>query len=220
MGPIRVALHAENKTLISEGLAAILKQISDVQILAVTRNEEQLSMIGTDHEISILFLILKDLNEYHFEQLKKIREKFHRMSIVVVSSNVNREVVFKAVKSGARGFISADTSLQEIQEAVYTIRSGHDFFSSTITNLLITDYVDDIRNDPLTQIKDMDRLSKRELEILTLWGEGLQNVEIASRLFISIRTVETHKNHIMQKLGIHTTVDLLKFAIRNNLISI
>ena len=106
------------------------------------------------------------------------------------------------------------------REAIFTVRNGHDFYSSAITSLLVSNYTNLIRNEQNPKIKNVDKLSKRELEILSLWGEGLQNSEIAEKLFISIRTVETHKNNIMQKLGMHTTVDLIKFAIRNNLIRI
>ena len=133
---------------------------------------------------------------------------------------ITKDSVFKGIRCGAQGFISADASPQEIREAIFTVRNGHDFYSSAITSLLVSNYTNLIRNEQNPKIKNVDKLSKRELEILSLWGEGLQNSEIAKKLFISIRTVETHKNNIMQKLGMHTTVDLIKFAIRNNLIRI
>jgi two-component system response regulator NreC len=216
---IRIALFAEQQTVVSKGLALVLKQISDVDLAEFESFDEFLSTKKTQN-FNILFLVLNYLNDYHFDQIKELNIRIPDISIIIIPLHVNRDTISKAIKSGAKGFISTDAPLQEIREAVYSIRNGHDFFSSTITNLLVSNYVEVIRSSDPSKIKNIDILSKRELEILTLWGEGLQNVEIASRLFISIRTVETHKNNIMQKLGIRTQVDLLKFAIRNNLIAL
>jgi len=170
--------------------------------------------------LKILFLVVKDLNDSHYEEINEFKKRSPSVSILIISMQVTRDSVFKGIRCGAQGFISADASPQEIREAIFTVRNGHDFYSVAITNLLVSNYTDLIRKEHNPKIKNIDNLSKRELEILSLWGEGLQNSEIAARLFISIRTVETHKNNIMQKLGMHTTVDLIKFAIRNNLIKI
>jgi two-component system response regulator NreC len=142
------------------------------------------------------------------------------MRIIAVAPKACKDLVFKSIKSGANGFLSADASVQELKEAVLTIRAGHEFFSASITKLLVNNYVESMRTDSADQIAIAEKLGKRELEVLSLWGDGHTNVEIADTLFISVRTVESHKNHIMQKLGIRTTVDLLKFAIRNNITSL
>lgn len=220
MGRIGVLLFIEHQTLVSEGLIVTLNKINEVNLYKIHQYDDNFSAIFKEQTINILFLVVKNLSDYHFDQIKTIHNHYPALSILVISLQVTRDDVAKAIKCGAQGFISADAPLQEIREAVYSVRSGFDYFSSTITNLLVTNYVDVIRSDESSKIKNLEKLTKRELEILSLWGEGLQNTEIASKLFISVRTVETHKNHIMQKLGIRTSVDLLKFAIRNNLTSI
>lgn len=94
---------------------------------------------------------------------------------------------------------------------------GHDYYSDSITQLLLNRYISNL--EPASDDDD-DALSARQIEILKLWGESYSNQEIADKLFISVRTVETHKNHIMQKLNLKSTVDLVKYAIKSNIIKL
>jgi two-component system response regulator NreC len=100
------------------------------------------------------------------------------------------------------------------------LRNGHDYYSKSITSLLLNRYITSLKADEISQNTDINNLSTRQIEILKLWGENYSNQEIADRFFISVRTVESHKNHIMQKLNLKSTVDMVKFAIKNNIIEI
>ena len=220
MGPIEVAIFAEHKTLISEGLNLTLQQIKEVKLCDIDFRDPLLHTIIKKESLKIVFFVVKNLDNSHYTEIIDLKKRSPSISILVISMQITKDSVFKGIRCGAQGFISADASPQEIREAIFTVRNGHDFYSSAITSLLVSNHTNLIRNEQNPKIKNVDKLSKRELEILSLWGEGLQNSEIAEKLFISIRTVETHKNNIMQKLGMHTTVDLIKFAIRNNLIRI
>lgn len=220
MGPIEAAVFTEHKTLISEGLISTLQQIKEVKLCDIDLRDPLLRTTIKKESLKIVFFVVRNLDDSHYNELMELKNKFSSVSILIISLQITRDSVFKGIRSGAQGFISADASPQEIREAIFTVRNGHDFYSAAITSLLVSNYTNLIRNEQSPKIKNVDMLSKRELEILSLWGDGLQNSEIAEKLFISIRTVETHKNNIMQKLGMHTTVDLIKFAIRNNLIQI
>ncbi len=220
MGSIEVAIFSEHKTLISEGLISTLQRIKEVKLCEIDFHDHLLNTTIKKESLKIIFLVVKNLDDSHYEKIIEISKRSPSVSILIISMQVTRDSVFNVIRCGAQGFISADASPQEIREAIFTVRNGHDFYSAAITSLLVSNYTDLIRNEQSPKIKNVDKLSKRELEILSLWGEGLQNSEIAAKLFISVRTVETHKNNIMQKLGMHTTVDLIKFAIRNNLIKI
>jgi two-component system response regulator NreC len=132
--------------------------------------------------------------------------------------NNDEEAVLRTIKAGAKGFLAKDTTRDELVEAIYTLRSGYDFFSNSITVLLLNKYIKKLKTDD--ERPDISSLSSREIEIMTMWGNSFTNKEIADKLFLSVRTVETHKNHIMQKLNLKTSVDLVKFAIRNNIIEL
>ncbi len=205
--------------LISAGLELMLGRIEEVQLVTVLDDPAQTSESLKKYPVSLLFYVIAEPHDAHFAQIGEIRRQFPGTRILVAALKATKEAVFKAIRSGANGLIAGDVTFSELQKAVFTLRSGHEFFSSSITNLLVTDYVDALRSQA-SPVRDIDKLSKRELEILTLWGEGSSNKEIADKLFVSVRTVETHKNHIMQKLRIRSTVDLIKFAIRNNLIAL
>ena len=105
-------------------------------------------------------------------------------------------------------------------EAIYTLRNGHDFYSNSITHLLLNKYISKLQNEGNEAVASINNLSTREIEIIKLWGNSYTNKEMADKLFISVRTVESHKNHIMQKLNLKTAVDLVKFAIKNSIIEI
>jgi two-component system response regulator NreC len=215
-----VAIYSETSTILATGIHASLCSIEDVHpCICCTRESEILELFRAE-QFSVLIVMLKHIPniETQFELITRIKKQFNSIRIIVIAPQVSKDIVFRSVKSGANGFLSSETTVQELTEAVYTIRGGHEFFSSSITHLLVHDYVESMRGELTSQ--ELSKLGKREVEVLSLWGEGYMNDEIADRLFISVRTVESHKNHIMQKLGIRTTVDLLKFAIRNNIVSI
>jgi two-component system response regulator NreC len=162
------------------------------------------------HDISV-----RDLN--FIVQLNISQPK---LKILIVSVIDSEEIVLKAIKSGAKGFLGKDSGRDNLLEAIYTLRNGHDYFSESITHLLLNRYIRNLNSDEMSQNGDLSNLSSRQVEILKLWGESYSNQEIADRFFISIRTVESHKNHIMQKLNLKSTVDMVKYAIKNNIIEI
>lgn len=218
-----IIIYAEQPTIVTSGIQASLSLTDDINPCTLCTDQEVLQALLKSDQFQIMFVILKDVSdsESQYVLMKHIRTQFYRMRIIALAPRATKDMVFQTIKCGASGFLSADATVQELKEAVYTIRAGHEYFSSSITSLLVSNYVEVMRSaEPTDQISGTEMLGKRELEVLSLWGEGHTNIEIADRLFISVRTVESHKNHIMQKLGIRTTVDLLKFAIRNNIVSI
>jgi two-component system response regulator NreC len=130
----------------------------------------------------------------------------------------NEDFVFNAIKAGAKGYLPKNTTRKELFEAVNTIYNGEEYFSESISNIILKSYIKKAKTDENNEKKEA--LSIREIEILRLFAQGTTNQEIADKLFISIRTVESHKNHIMQKLALKTTVDLIKFAIKNKIVEI
>ena len=126
----------------------------------------------------------------------------------------------QAIKSGAKGYLHKNTTREEMLVAIETVFSGNDFYSDNVSKIILKSYIEKAKQNSEEILNPYDILSKREIEILIMFAEGFINKEIADRLFISIRTVESHKNHIMQKLNLKTQVELVKYAIRHNLINI
>jgi len=132
----------------------------------------------------------------------------------------NEEFIFNSLKAGARGYLPKNTSRDELLEAIYIINRGEEFFGESISKIMLKSYIKRAINEDQPEDKTHAILTSREIEILKLYVEGLINKEISDKLAISIRTVETHKNHIMRKLGLKSTVELVKFAIRNKIAEI
>jgi len=207
--------------LIQQGIYALLNEESSLNVLFVCSEPEKLTEQMKSVPVNVLIIHIHDFNIGHIDRIKQLSFNFPRTKIVILSFHNTEEIVLKTIKAGAKGFLSKHATKNELVEAIFTVRSGYDYYSSSITQLLLTKYISKLKTDEYKeQEATIKSLSTRQVEILKLWGEGYANPEIADKLFISTRTVESHKNHIMQKLNLRTTVDMVKFAIKNNLIEI
>ena len=167
--------------------------------------------------IQVVLLNVYNANDLEIENIKRIRKAYGKVNILALLMYSNESFIWKSIKAGAKGILSDQTSRNEIVQAIYTLRNGYEYLGKSITNIVLNSYINRSHNGATSQ-DYLSQLSLREIEVLKLFGEGLTNQEIADKLFISIRTVESHKNNIMKKINLRTTVDLVKFAIRNNII--
>jgi DNA-binding NarL/FixJ family response regulator len=216
---IDVAVFDEHK-LVSEGLAGLLSGISDIRVLFVCNDRGVLTEKIKFLQVHVLILSLPDISVRNFNLIVQLNIGNPKVKILVSSMNDNEDIVLKTIKAGAKGFLGPDSDRNDIIEAIFTLRNGHDFLSKSITHLLLNRYISTLKQDKMLLDPKIASLSSREIEILKLWGDSHSNHEIADRFFISVRTVESHKNHIMQKLNLKSTVDMVKFAIKNNIIEI
>lgn len=216
---IDIALFDEHK-LVLEGLSGLLSGISDFRIVLCCDNRDLLTEKIKSMQIHVLILTVHDISVRNLNLIVQLTISSPKLKILIVSAIDSEEIVLKTIKAGAKGFLGKDSDRNSLLEAIYTLRNGHDYYSKSITHLLLNRYISSLKADELNQNADMGSLSSRQVEILKLWGESYTNQEIADRFFISVRTVESHKNHIMQKLNLKSTVDMVKFAIKNNIIEI
>lgn len=219
MNKIYVAILDEHQ-LVVEGIGELLRDVVDIEVILKLSDKKELADSIKKSIIHILIFNIHNLGSEDLNLIQKISNETPQIKILILSVISDEEVIFKTIKAGAKGFLAKDTSKNELIEAIYSLRNGYDYFSSSITNILLNQYINSIKSNNPLQNKNLYNLSSRELEILKLWGSSYTNKEIADKLFISIRTVESHKNHIMQKLNLKTTVDLVKFALKNNIIQI
>ncbi|HEY9487761.1 MAG TPA: response regulator transcription factor, partial [Chryseosolibacter sp.] len=125
------------------------------------------------------------------------------------------------IQCGIDGYLPKDVDVDVLHEAIRTVNGGGHYFNEAITNLVFEDFYQKKKlTNTQGKITLPNDLTKRELEVLALVASGKSNQEVADDLFISIKTVETHKNHILDKLGLKNTAELVKYAIKNKLISL
>ncbi len=220
MNKIRTAIYGK-APIILEGISSLLGDNEEIVVEHVIKEENRLHyLLRSKANINILILFIETLSDDYIHLIENVSQNYPSISILIISIENNDDIIMKTIKAGAKGFLNKDSDSRELAEAIYTIRNGYDYYSKSISRILINNYLHQKTDNSPSSIDVKDKLTKRELEILKLWGESYTNGEIAEQLFISIRTVETHKNRIMQKINLKTTVDLVKFAILNNIIKI
>jgi len=220
MDKIFIGIYDEHK-LLQEAICNLMKGVENIEITLKECVIGNLQNNNRLRQVNILIINLYHSGTQILNLITHLNILHPSLKILIISVQNDEETILKTIKAGAKGFLAKDAGKNDLLEAVYTLRNGHDFYSNSITNLLLKKYISGIKEDNSQPGQgNIKNLSFREVEILKLWGDGLTNKEISEKLFISVRTVESHKNHIMQKLNLKTAVDLVKFAIKNNIIEI
>lgn len=218
MSKIGVGIYVEH-LLLGQAIANLIANHDDIEVVFVENDRQTVAAKMKQLPANVLVMHTNDMSTVAYNQIVRLSIEFQRTKILVLSETNSEDAIVRTIKAGAKGFLDKDAGRKEFVEAILTLRSGHDYYSNSITHLLLQRYVGKIGTEN-TQHYGLNLLSQRQIEVLKLWGESFSNQEIAEKMFISQRTVETHKNHIMQKLNLKSTVDMIKFAIRNNLIEV
>ncbi len=209
---------ADDHAVVRDGLRALLDAQEDIHVvgdagdgLEAARQVEELRP-----DVVIMDVSMPGLSG--IDAARRIHTTCPAVRVIMLSMHDTTEHVFRALKAGAQGYVLKESAGAEVIEAVRTIHEGHRYLSQKITDQLVNDYVEQRRAvgfpDPLTT------LAPRELEVLRLVVEGHSSTQIAARLALSAKTIDTYRARIMRKLGIKTVTDLTKFAVLHGLISL
>lgn len=163
-------------------------------------------------DVYILDISMPDING--IEASKIIKTENPNAKIIILSMYNNEEFVLKAISAGANAYLPKNISKRELLNAVEKVANGEEYFAEDIQKIIIRSMM---QKSNSIDVPKLNTLSKREVELLKLIVEGKTNKEIADELFISVRTVESHKNHIMVKLELKNQVELIKFAIKEGI---
>lgn len=214
--PIKVTL-VDDHAIVRDGIKALIETDGIKVINEASSAREFFTLLKTGiPDIAVLDISLPDISG--IEIAKRITAEFPQIKVIILSMHLDEDFIFNAIKAGAMAYLPKNTNRKELIEAIRKVASGDEYFTEPVSNIILKSYVRKVKTGQ--ENKKENRLSEREMEILKLFAEGKNNKEIADMLFISCRTVESHKNHIMQKLGLHSTVELIKFAIKNRIIEI
>ncbi|PKP31036.1 MAG: hypothetical protein CVU00_13100 [Bacteroidetes bacterium HGW-Bacteroidetes-17] len=219
MSKIRIFI-VDDHQVVCDGIKALLSDADDIEVLGTASNIDNLISKTKETAVHICLINIYDPTDAEIENIRKVKKELPNLNLLILSMNKSKSFILKTLKAGARGYLTKDTNRSELIEAIYTIRGGYDYYAKSIANIVLNNYLKE--TDVAHQLIDQQEnsLSTREIEVLELFGQSLTNKEIADTLFISVRTVESHKNNVMKKLNLRTTVDLVKFAISNNIIKI
>jgi len=211
MEKIRI-LIADDHVIVREGFRALLQAREELEIVGeASDGRDTLKKVGElMPDIVIMDISMPLLNG--LEATKQIRALHHKCKVIVLSMHENPEAVKQSLKAGVSGYIVKRSAAGDLFRAISAVHEGGAFFSPSVAQMIMEDYVD--REDGGQEV-----LSAREREVLQLIAEGYRNKDIAALLYVTVKTVEAHKQNIKKKLNVRDHTDLIKYAISTGIIA-
>jgi len=205
---------ADDHRIFREGLKPLLAGRDDIEVVAEAEDGLTALDLARQHQpdLAVLDISMPGLNG--LEVTRRLAQEVPGVAVIILSMHSDRRFVLEALRAGARGYLLKDGGFAELLDAVTAVQSGRIFLSAAVSDQVIRDYV---------SLADADEgsafsvLSAREREVLQLLAEGLATKEIAARLNLSAKTVESHRKAVMDKLEIRSIAELTKYAIREGL---
>jgi len=213
---IKVML-ADDHHIVREGLRGLLEKQSDMQVVGEAQNGREAVRLCRQlrPDIVVMDISMPDLNG--IDAARQILDEVEKVKVIALSMHSDEHFVEGMLRAGVKGYLLKDCASEELIQCIHTVSSGRIYLSPTITPMIVREFVNPTRGDATSTIAE---LSGREREVLQMIAEGRATKEIADSLFISVKTVESHRKNIMKKTDLHTVADLVKYAIRNGLTSI
>ena len=213
---IRV-LVVDDHTIVKEGLCALLKEEAAVEVIGDAADGRTAVRLAEelDPDVVLMDVALPGLNG--IEATRQIIRSKPRIRVLALSMYADGTYVSEMLKAGASGYLLKDCEFEELTRAIRTVAADHTYLSPQVSDVVVTDYLDHLSEDNQSAAS---MLTPREREVLQLLAEGESTKEIAEKLYISVKTVETHRRQIMEKLDIFTIAELTKFAISHGITSL
>ena len=215
MGPIRI-LIADDHAIIRRGLRTLLEHEPGLQVVAeASDGREAIEAAKRERpHVAILDIGMPNLNG--IEVSRQISEALRVTQIVMLTVHADESYLLSALKAGARGYVLKSSAESEIVDAVRAVSQGKAFFSPKVSRILVDDYTRYLQGENVEDAYEL--LTNREREILQLLAEGASNKDVANVLNLSPTTVICHRQHIFQKLSLHSLADLILYAVRKGVI--
>lgn len=213
--PVQLSVYiADDHQLVAEGIASILSDFESIEKVTIFSNGEELYRSSLNQKPDLIFLDIEMPRWDGIVTLEKLKQALPSIPCVMLSMLSEKMIVQKCINLGAAGFVNKDCKPSELNDAIQRVFHGEVFYSNEILKSLsgVT------KNNQIEQVNGTIQISEREMEVLRLLCDGLSPKEIADKLFLSHRTVETHKNNIMQKMNVNTIGKLISTAIRNRIV--
>ncbi len=216
---IKVAI-ADDHAVLRTGLITLCQTMDDVTVIGdMGSGEEAVNFARTDKpDIFLIDIVMGGMTG--IEATRWIAEQTPTVKVILISSEVNKDYITTGIKSGIHGYLNKNIDREMLHTALLTVMKGERYFSPEISALVFQDFFLKEKEGKGLPAKKKTTLSKREQEVLTLIAQGKALKDIAEELFISIKTVETHKLHTQEKLGLTNTAQLVRYAIEKNLIEV
>lgn len=214
--PIRILL-ADDHTVVRDGLRALLEKQPDMTVVAEASDGRDSIRLAEEQSPDVVVMDIGMPSLNGIEATRRILAANPRTAVVMLSMHQDESYVLRSLKAGAKGYLLKDSLRGDVIDAIRTVAQGRSFLTRKVRLMLQEDYVLQMESRGLEDSYDL--LTDREREVLHMVAEGKSNKEVAGLLNISPTTVETHRAHILQKLGIHSVPELILYAVRKGIVS-
>jgi len=216
---IRILL-ADDHRILREGLRSLLAQQPDMQVAGEAASGEDALTLARRlrPDVVIMDVVLPGIDGV--ETTRRICSELPGTRVIGLSMHSDRRYVSQMLRAGALGYLVKDSAFEELNQAVRAVVAGKPYLSAVITGALVDDFVRQTSAPARPTASPLEALTTRETEVLRLLADGKRVKEIATILAISVKTVESHRQNIMDKLEIHSTIELTRYALREGLASI
>jgi two-component system response regulator NreC len=211
-------LLADDHNVLRKGLRRILEEQPDLEVVGEAADgREAVTLANTLRpDIVVMDIAMPLMNG--LEATRQILLRHSDLNVLILSMYSDENYVVQVLRAGARGYLLKDTAEEDLISAVRTVANGQPFFSPKIAKLLLGDGMQRLRQEGVSDSYDL--LTAREREVLQLIAEGKSNKESAAALFVSPTTIETHRARIMDKLDLHSTADIVLYAVRKGIVQL
>ncbi len=216
MGKTRV-LIADDHGIVRKGLRLQLEQHEEFEVVGEASDGREAVRMADELAPDVVIMDIAMPNLNGIEATRQLVKRKPAIGIIILSMHSDESYLTRTLTAGAKGYLLKDTADVDLYRAVQVVAQGRPFFSPRIANTLLEDYMRQLQQRGLQDSYDL--LTDREKEILQLLAEGKSNKEVATELNLSTYTVETHRTHIMQKLDLHSSSDIVLYAVRKKIIS-
>jgi len=215
MAKIRVLL-ADDHAIVREGVKMILIKEPDIEVVGEASDGQEALDLVDRLKPGVVVMDISMPGMSGIEATQHVKERFPGVNVLALTMHEDESYVFKLLRAGASGYVLKRAAAQDLVQAVRAAAKGEAFLYPSVARKVVEDYLKRVETGE--DRERYDGLTEREKEILTVIAQGLSNQQIAQKLYISIKTVQTHRAHILEKLGLHDRTELVRYAIRKGLI--
>jgi DNA-binding NarL/FixJ family response regulator len=215
-------LLADDHALVRAGIISLLQRLSGIQVIAEAGDGHETLRLIREKKPDIVLLDISMPGLNGLEITDRVNKEFPKIRIIVLSMHMNEEYVLHAIRVGASGYLLKNSGIEELELAIKSVARGEMYLSPPVSRQVIMDYIKRLNSKaghkkPQSGLYEI--LTPRQREILQLIAEGSTTKEIANKLKVSIKTVDTHRTQLMERLDIHDIAGLVRYAIRTGILT-
>jgi two-component system response regulator NreC len=212
-------LLVDDHTIVRQGIKALLDTQEGIEVVGEAEDGREAIEKAKQMAPNVIVIDITMPNLNGIEATRQIKKINPEMKVLVLSVHDNEEYIHRILQAGASGYLLKESAVSELVSAINAVEKGEIFLSPSISKVVVTDYIRHVETES-GDFDSLNVLTNREREVLQLIAEGHTNKNIAHELKLSVKTVDVHRSHIMDKLNIHDITGLVKYSIRKGLIKV